>query len=105
MSAYAVIKTGGKQYRVALGDIIDVELLELDGAEECTFKEVLFYSDGDTVALGEPIVENAVVKAAVLGVVRGEKVIAYKYKKRKNYHRKVGHRQNSTRVKITDISL
>ncbi|MEG0036608.1 MAG: 50S ribosomal protein L21 [Victivallaceae bacterium] len=105
MSTYAIIKTGGKQYKVQEGDVIDVELLKVEDKQELVFEEVLFFSDGDSFVVGKPCVDRVSVKAVVLGEVRGEKVVAYKYKRRKNYHRKVGHRQNSTRVKIVGISL
>ena len=99
---YAIIKTGGKQYRVEQGDIIDVELL---GEEKTVnFNEVLFASDGKTAQVGTPHVAGFVVKGEVLGEVKGDKVFAFKYKRRKNYRRKVGHRQRYNRVKITEIA-
>ena len=100
---YVIIATGGKQYRVKKGDIIDVELLSAkDGKVE--FSEVLLYHDGKSPTIGLPHVEKCIVQGEVLGEEKGPKVIAYKYKRRKNYHRKVGHRQKYTRVKITEIS-
>lgn len=104
MEKAAVIKTGSKQYLVREGDVIDVELL--DNAEKgnaIEFKEVLYLKDGKGVKIGSPMVSNAIVRGEVVDVVRGPKVIAYKYKKRKNYRRKVGHRQNYNRVKITEV--
>ena len=99
---YAIIETGGKQYRVEKGDVIDVELLE---AQENTIKfgNVLFINDGSGVKLGNPYVVKSHVKAELLQEVKGPKVVAFKYKKRKGYRRKVGHRQRYLRVKITDI--
>lgn len=98
---YAIIQTGGKQYRVEKGDVIEVELLgQDDGAVEFN---VLFHSDGKAVKIGTPNIDKCVVKGEVLGEIKGPKVIAFKYKRRKNYHRKVGHRQKYSRVKITDI--
>ena len=99
---YAIIETGGKQYRVEKGDVIDVELLE---AQESTieFGNVLFINDGSGVKLGNPYVVKSHVKAELLQEVKGPKVVAFKYKKRKGYRRKVGHRQRYLRVKITDI--
>lgn len=94
----AVIKSGGKQYLVAPGDIIDVELLHKEGPVE--FKEILYVRNGDKVDI---LPSKMVVKGEVLSAVRGPKVVAYKYKKRKNYRRKVGHRQNYSRIKITQI--
>lgn len=107
MATYAVIKTGGKQYRVQQGDVIDVELLDAD--KEVVFEEVLLFckdSEGDKGEniVGAPLVPKCVVRGEVLGKVRGPKVIAYKFKRRKDSHRKVGHRQNYTRVKITEIA-
>lgn len=105
MKPYAIIQTGSKQYTVSKGDIIDVELIKgISGEQQdVVFQEVLFVFDGSKASLGAPVVENAVVKGQVLSEVRGEKVVAYKYKRRKNYHRKVGHRQNYFRVKISEL--
>ncbi len=99
---YAIIETGGKQYRVEKGDVIDVELL---GVEEGTveFKNVLFLNDGSATKVGKPHVNGSIVLGELMQEVRGPKVINFKYKKRKNYRRKVGHRQNYSRVKITEI--
>lgn len=104
MKPYAIIQTGSKQYTVSKGDVIDVELMtNVSGDQEVVFQDVLFVSDGSKASLGAPVVENAVVKGQILSAVRGEKVVAYKYKRRKNYHRKVGHRQNYFRVKISEL--
>jgi large subunit ribosomal protein L21 len=104
MSEYAIIKSGGKQYRVSPGDVIDVELFEGEkGPFECS--DVLFYFDGKEAKLGAPFVAKATVRGEILGDVRGPKLIAYKYKKRKNYRRKRGHRQNYTRIKITELGV
>lgn len=99
---YAIIETGGKQYRVEKGDVIDVEKLKTV-SEKVEFK-VLFLNDGSTVKVGSPHLANAVVKGELLGESRGPKVIAFKYKRRKPFRRKVGHRQKYARVKITDIT-
>lgn len=99
---YAIIKTGGKQYRVEKGDVIEVELLEEEtGAIE--FKEVLLFSHEKNIQVGTPNVNKCLVKGEILGESKGPKVIAFKYKRRKNYRRKVGHKQRYSRVKITDI--
>ena len=99
---YAIIETGGKQYRVEKGDVIEVELLGTDkGAVE--FKEVLFVNDGKVTMIGTPHVAKCLVKGEVLGEIKGPKVVSFKYKKRKSYHRKVGHRQKYAKVKITEI--
>jgi len=101
---FAIIQTGGKQYRIQKGDIIDVELLSGNEGETVEFKEILCSSDGSKTQVGTPTLEKSVVKGEVLGTAKGPKVVAYKYKKRKNYRRKVGHRQQYTRVKITEIT-
>ncbi len=98
---YAIISTGGKQYKVQKGDLLDVELLNEE--QSVTFDHVVFFHDGKTARLGTPAIEGISVKAEVLGMTKGPKVVAYKYKRRKNYRRKVGHRQKYTRVKITEI--
>jgi len=99
---YAVIETGGKQYRVEPGDIIDIE--RLPGTEdEVTFDRVLLVGGGDEVRIGHPTVDGAQVKAQRLGDVRAPKVLIFKRKKRKGYRRKNGHRQDLNRVRIQDI--
>lgn len=100
---HAVIKTGGKQYRVALGDIIDVELLETNGDKNIEFGEVLFANDGSKTHIGKPGIPNFHVYGEVLGQVSGEKITSLKYKASHNQCRKWGHRQKYTRVKITGI--
>ena len=107
MEPYAVIQTGNKQYQVRKGDVIDVELLSGISEEnkEVCFHDVLFIFDGTKASVGAPTVSHAVVKGELVSYVRGEKVIAYKYKKRKNYHKKTGHRQNYLRVKICDLVM
>ena len=96
---YAVIKTGGKQYRVTTGDVLKVEKLAGEEGKEIIFNEVLAL--GDTI--GAPLVEGASVKATVLKQARDAKVIVFKKKRRQNYRRKNGHRQYITLVKITDV--
>ncbi|MCC5832720.1 MAG: 50S ribosomal protein L21 [Chlamydiales bacterium] len=103
MTEYAIIKTGGKQYRVKSGDVIDVELLDAEENGKIEFADVLLFHDGKEAKVGAPALSNFIVRGEVVESVRGPKVIAYKYKKRKNYHRKIGHRQNYTRVKITEL--
>lgn len=101
---HAVIKTGGKQYTVNPGDLIDVELLSGEPGEAVEFKEVLMVSnDKGEVQVGSPIVENAVVKAKIVGEKKGKKIIVFKFKRRKDYRNKNGHRQRYTTVEITDI--
>jgi large subunit ribosomal protein L21 len=98
---YAIFETGGKQYRVEEGDVIDVELVGSDG--EVKFDKVLMVHDGKAPKIGLPHLTKCAIHAEVLGVEKGPKVIAFKYKKCKNYRRTVGHRQKYSRVKIKKI--
>ena len=100
---YAVIETGGKQYRVTAGDTLDVERLETEAGKPHTFDRVLLVANDGKITVGAPTVASAKVVADVTQHMRGEKKIAFKMKRRKGYHRTVGHRQELTRVKITDI--
>ena len=100
---YAVIETGGKQYRVAPGDTLEVERLETEAGKPFTVDRVLLVANDGKVSVGTPTVASAKVVADVTEHLRGEKKIAFKMKRRKGYHRTVGHRQELTRVKITDI--
>ena len=100
---YAVIKTGGKQYRVAKGDKIFVEKLEGNVGDAVSFDQVLFVG-GESMKLGKPTVAGAKVDAKILEHGRGEKVIIFKFRRRKNYRRKNGHRQPFTALKITSIN-
>jgi large subunit ribosomal protein L21 len=100
----AVIKTGGKQYRVKPGDVIRVEKLAGSSGDTVEFDEVLMVSNDEGVAkVGSPLVEGVKVKGEILGNQKGEKIIVFKFKPKKGYRRKKGHRQVYTRVKITDI--
>lgn len=101
---YAIIETGGKQYRVEKDDVIDIELLEAEKDGKVEFKNVLFLNTGSAAKVGKPHVDGCVVIGELMQEVRGPKVISFKYKKRKNYRRKVGHRQNYLRIKITEIT-
>ena len=100
---YAIIETGGKQYRVEVGDTIDVELLEAQVGQTVEFPHVLFLNNGGSVKVGTPHLAHCVVKGEMIDEVKGPKEIAFKYKQRKPYRRKVGHRQKYTQVKITEI--
>ena len=100
---YAVIATGGKQYKVSEGDIITIEKLGVEAGETVTFDQVLAVS-GEEMTVGTPIVEGATVEAEVLENGRAKKVIVYKYKRKTGYHKKNGHRQSFSRVKITKIN-
>ena len=100
---YAIIETGGKQYRVQQGDVIYVEKLdkEHDQADQI---DALLIGDEGSVKVGKPVVEGAKVTAKVVGQVKGEKIIVFKYKSKKNYRRKQGHRQPYTKLEITGIN-
>lgn len=101
---YAIIKTGGKQYRVVEGDVIEVELL--DGAEpgaHVEFNEVLFFYDGSASQIGAPTIANFIVTGEVIGAVAGPKITSIKYKPSHTYCRKFGHRQKYLKVKITAL--
>lgn len=99
---YAVIATGGKQYRVKEGDVLCIEKIDAEVDSVVSF-DVLLLGEGDEVKVGAPTVAGAKVEAKVLGQVKGEKIVVYKYKSKKNYHRKQGHRQPYTKVEITAI--
>jgi len=99
---YAIIATGGKQYKVEEGDIIRVEKLEAEEGAAVTFDQVLVINDGD-MKVGTPFVEGATVSGTVVKNGRGKKVIVYKYKRKTGYHKKNGHRQAFTEVKIEAI--
>lgn len=99
---YAIIETGGKQYRVEKGDVIDVELLDTKAGEKVEFN-VLFVNNEGAAKIGNPRVAQSVVQGELIQEVKGPKEIAFKYKQRKPFRRKVGHRQRYARVKITEI--
>lgn len=100
---YAVIKTGGKQYRVAKDDVIKIEKVDGEAGDKIEFDEILMVGgDGETV-IGEPLVSGAKVTGEVLEQGRASKIIVFKKKRRHNYRRKKGHRQHQTVVRITDI--
>ena len=100
---YAVIKTGGKQYRVAPGEELKVESLVAEAGSTISFNEVLMVGNGDAITVGAPMVAGATVKAEVLAHGRGDKIRIIKHRRRKHYHKEQGHRQNFTAVKITEI--
>ncbi len=101
---YAVIKTGGKQYRVAAGETLKIESLEAEVGNTVSFDDVLLVANGDTIKVGSPRVDGGVVKAEVLAHDRGDKIRIVKHRRRKHYHKEQGHRQNFTEVKITEIA-
>lgn len=100
---YAVIQTGGKQYKVSEGDIIKVEKLNVEEGAKVSFDQVLLVG-GDDLKVGNPVVAGATVEGSVLKNGKGKKVIVYKYKRKTGYHKKNGHRQAFTRVKIDKIN-
>jgi large subunit ribosomal protein L21 len=102
---YAIIKTGGRQFRVVEGDTIDVDILDVEPGKIATFGDVLLFADGDKVTHGDPLISGAKVTAEVLEQRKDKKVIAFKYRRRKGYHRTVGHRRKLTRVKIKSINV
>ena len=101
---YAVIKTGGKQYRVQQGDVIFVEKIDTQADETVTFEEVLLVGDGEQTKIGAPVVAGAKVEGKVLAQVKAKKVVVYKYKAKKNERKKQGHRQPYTKVQIVAIN-
>jgi|TARA_R110000868_G_scaffold285163_1_gene545646 large subunit ribosomal protein L21 len=100
---YAVIKTGGKQYKVQKDDVIRVEKLEVEAGTNITLEEVLMLNDGKKSTVGAPLIDGATVTAEVLEQTRADKVIIFKKKRRQNYRRKKGHRQHLTVLRIKDI--
>ena len=99
---YAIIATGGNQYRVSEGDVIYIEKIDAQVDSTVSFDVLLMGNDGD-VKIGTPVVEGVKVEGKVVGQIRGEKIVVYKYKSKKNYRRKQGHRQPYTKVEITKI--
>jgi large subunit ribosomal protein L21 len=102
--AFAIIKTGGRQYRVAEGDTIDVDLLDGDAGKKVVLADVLMHAEDDKVTHGTPV-EGATVTGEIVEQRKDKKVIAFKFKRRKGYHRTVGHRRKLTRLKITEIKI
>lgn len=104
---YAVIETGGKQYRVQPGDILDIERVAgaSEDAPEISFDQVLMVADGDDIQVGAPGVDGATVSARWVADVRGPKIIVFKFKRRKQYRKKRGHRQDLHRVRIESIDI
>lgn len=101
---HAIIETGGKQYKVAEGDVLYIEKLTAEAGEAVTFDKVLAVVDGDNAVFGAPTVEGASVTANVVKNGKGKKVLVFKYKPKKNYRRRQGHRQPYTKVEITKVN-
>jgi len=104
LDMYAVIKTGGKQYRVESGEKIRIEQILAEIGSEFVIDQVLMIADGDNISMGKPLVSGATVNATVLGQGRHDKVRIFKMKRRKHYQKHQGHRQNYTEIQITGIS-
>ena len=102
---YAIFKAAGFQYRAEIGDILRLPTLDAASGETVAFEEVLLGAAGDDVLVGRPTVEGAVVRAEVLRHGRADKIVVFKFKRRKNYRRKTGHRQNFTEVRVNEIDL
>ena len=100
---YAVFKTGGKQYRASTGDVIKVEKIEAEKGATVELDQVLMVGEGEDVKVGTPFLEGGKVTATVLDQGRGDKITVIKFKRRKNYRRKMGHRQYFTQIEITGI--
>jgi large subunit ribosomal protein L21 len=100
---YAVIQTGGKQYRVAPGDTLTVEKLPGNVGDSVEFGEVLMLSRDGSLAVGKPVIQGAKVTAKIVEHGRGEKLVVYKFRRRKNYRLRNGHRQNYTSIQISDV--
>ena len=101
---YAVIKTGGKQYRVAKGDVIQIEKLDVEEGASIDFDNVLMVGEGEDVKIGAPYVEGSKVTATVTSQMRGEKIEIMKFRRRKHHQKKTGHRQYLTQIEISDIT-
>lgn len=101
---FAVIRSGNKQYKVQTGDVIDVELFDVEEGKDATFSDVLLVADGEAVKIGKPTLAGATVTGEILGEVKADKVIAFKFRRRHGYHRTVGHRQRHLRIKVNKIS-
>ncbi|MEE2891705.1 MAG: 50S ribosomal protein L21 [Pseudomonadota bacterium] len=101
---FAVIESGGKQHRVQEGDVLRLEKLDAEEGASVTFDRVMLVGEGDDVTVGTPVVEGSSVSAEILGHGRGDKVTIIKFKRRKDYDKKQGHRQHYTEIKVTGIS-
>ncbi|MCK5851421.1 50S ribosomal protein L21 [bacterium] len=102
---YAIVKSGDKQFHVEIGMKIELPLFDAQPGDNIELNEVLLCSNGDEVVVGTPLIENAIVKATVLGETKGDKIVVFKMKRRKKYRNKTGHRQSFITVKINDLAL
>jgi len=97
---YAVIEAGGKQHKVELGQVLEVDLMQEESGADHAFENVMLYVDGDNVQIGQPYIENAKVVAEIVEEVKGEKISILRFRRRKHSMRKIGHRQRYTQIKI-----
>lgn len=102
---YAIFRTRGQQYRAELGRTVQIPLMEVDPGATVTFDEVLLSSDGDTINTGSPTIAGAQITGEVIGHVAGKKLYVFRFKRRKNYRKKTGHRQKYTQIMITDVKV
>ncbi|HEY9087329.1 MAG TPA: 50S ribosomal protein L21 [Anaerolineaceae bacterium] len=102
---YAIIESGGKQYKATEGSMIDVDLLNVEDGSKVELNQVLLLVDGDTVSVGSPVVSGARINATVQGTVKGPKIVVFKYKPKKRYRVKTGHREQYTRLVINSIDV
>ena len=103
--SYAIFKAGGRQYRAEIGRALRLPLMDVEPGDEVSFDDVLLSSDGETVRAGQPVVEGAKVTGQILGHGQDDKIYVFRFKRRKNYRKKTGHRQKFTEVMITDLQL
>jgi large subunit ribosomal protein L21 len=103
MDAYAVVETGGKQYRIQKDALFSIEKLDAKAGDSVVLDRVLAVSDGEALKIGSPVVSGASVKVEVVTAYRGDKVVSFKKKRRKGYHKKIGHRQELLKLKVTEI--
>ena len=100
---YAIVNTGGKQYKIQQGDVLRVEKIPGEVGSPVSFDKVLMFSDGENVNIGRPVLDNVAVKGHIVDQGKDKKIIVFKYKRRKRYRRKLGHRQQYTEIKIDSI--
>ncbi len=100
---YAIVNTGGKQYKIHPGDVLRVEKIPGEIGNSVSFDRVLMFSDGENVSIGRPVLDNVMVKGHIMEQGKAKKIIVFKYKRRKRYRRKLGHRQQYTAIKIDSI--
>jgi len=100
---YAVVNTGGKQYKVQQGEVLRIEKIPGDVGSSVTFDRVMMFSDGETVSIGQPVLDNVAVEGHIVAQGKAKKILVFKYKRRKRYRRKQGHRQEFTAVQIDSI--